>query len=1233
MASNQQKTNIWIDGSQAGATLTELKKKVSVLNKEIKDLPRNSDAYKAKMNELSQASGALTQHRNQIKGIGDAYQPANNGIRGMISQFAPMAGGLALAGAAIGSIVSGISSWYQNNKLMEKSLSSLQALTGASTEDLKFYKAEAIEMGKTSTMSASQTVEAFKLIGSARPDLLQNKEALAQVTKETITLAEAAEMDLGAAASSLAGSMNQFNLGAEDSSRIINALAAGSKEGAAEITDVSASIEKFGTVAAANNVTFEESVALTELMAEKNIKNAEAGTQLRNVLLNVATASALPQEAQKAMQQYGVNIELVMNKAIPLKDRLQELAKVQKDQTALVKIFGKENVVAGQTILGNISKFDTLTKAVTGTNTAYEQQRINNDNLDGDLKKMNSAWEGFTLSVGGAGESMRGLVQVGTDVLNWTSDLITGFKEADSMKLETVFFKLADAMTFGIGPAHDYFEQMVRINEISMDIIDSVKGEVEANVVLTESLAKNNEMLKEGNLTAEEAATINNENEQIISALTEKYPELTANLDLHKLSQKGAIALQKEMNKELLNQALASAQAAEAERLLSTVVENTMKVQTLSAEINRLKKEGGVLNTILIGTKAQELLESKKLVQDSQKQLMNLGKTMQSVKQNLQGIDFTFGSKFKIESDIIGQSQQKLAEANKILASTTDPNKKKAIEAFIKGLEASIKNASKGQQSALDDLLAKNQQVLDSDEKTTAKLGANSKKKSDTVKKNADNLAKELAKLIADTEKLASNFSNQTVLDAFTDEKQKELFALQNSIEEKYRAEIESAMKLMAQKGDIGIKATEQYNRLIALEDEEYEKGKADIEEKYRKEKYAKDYENEKNANLQFLAQQNSLQDAIVDLKVTKAKAALSAVRDGDLAGYAQAKADLEKALKEQADLEKTRKLEALMDQRDDGIISVEEFNLRKEELELQHQQNIVDINAQSAEQLKEIDNDRTQNALENIQKVMDIAKQFSDASSQQQLNMLNQEQKREQQALDEKFKNKLISEDQYNEEKKKIDAETAKKKYDIELEQFNKNQAFATAEAIIQGALAIAKITAQTGVAAPFAIPLVVASTAAQLAMIAAQAPPEAPQFAEGGFAEVTGAKDGFRYRAQRVGKLKPGFTPNRPILGLFGEKGPEYVIPNHLLRKQPVARFVSMMEAERMGRVPQFADGGLTSGSMEVGAETLQLLKQNNALYSALMQYLPNLSVQFSDKNIEDLEKNTNRFNSAKN
>jgi TP901 family phage tail tape measure protein len=1227
-----QRTNIWIDGSQAGATLTELKKKVSILNKEIAQLPRNSDAYKNKMNELKQASGALSAHRNEIKGINDSYTHANKGLRGMISQFAPMAGGLAIAGAAIGGIVAGISSWYNNNKMMEKSLSSLQALTGASTEDLKFYKKEAIEIGKTSTMSASQIVEAYKLVGSARPELLANKEALSAVTKEAVVLAEAAEMELGGSAKALTGIMAQFNLSADHSNRIINVLAAGSKEGAAEISDLSETIDKSGSVLNGYNASVEESVALAELLAEKNLKGSEAGNQLKNVMLSMQGIEALPAEALKQLEKYDVDVKKVANSQLPMNERIKELSKISGDATAMMKVFGRENIVAGKTILessqlvdGQSSKFQKLTDAVTGTNTAYEQQRINNDNLDGDLKSLDSAWEGLTLSMSGGTEIFRGVVQVGTDVLNWTSDLITAFKEADTMALETQFLKLTDAFTFGIGPLHDYLEEAIRVNEITMDIVDSVKGQVEENSILVGSLEKNNKALKDTNITTEEKVRLETENEGIISMLNEKYPDLTANMDLHNLSTKDAIKLQKAMNDTLLEQAVASATAAESQRILGVIVEQTMKVQMLSAEI-RKAKSGNVLDDLMIAKKAYELLDAKEELASANKQLLTLGKTMSHVKENLKGIDFSFGSKFKIQADIMSNAEAELKRMEKLLAKTTDPKQRQLIEANMKGLRASMKHASKDNQASLDALLAKTQEVstliVEDDKTKTKNLQGNAKKHIDEMKK----LQEELTKVILEADKLQNDLDYAKKLENFTDAQDEEIYILQQKIEEKYQKEIDAARKLMGEKGDIGLKATEQFHRLIALEDEEYEHEKSKIQEKYRKEKQEKDYEIEKQKNLQFLEQERTLQDAIVDLKVTKAKAALAAIHAGDITGHRLAKEELEKALKEQAELEKQRKLEALMDLQSEMIISDEEFKLRKEELEIEHQQKIVDINKETSSELEKIDTERLERTAENMNKILEISNSISSSISRHQLKEAKKEHKAHQKMLDEKLEKGIITEAQYREEKDKMDKEFAMKKYEIELKEFKKNQMFATADTIIATALAVIKSAPN-----PVTMALSAATGVASLLKIATAEPPEAPQFKDGGYTTVTGASDGLRYRAKRIGKLRGGMTPGRASLALVGEEGPEFVVPAPLLKNTRVARHVAMIEAIRTN---QFADGGYTSapGAIGGGDELLDAVNTLNRTNQALLQVLPNLGITFSDEKIVDLEKNQKRVDKLK-
>jgi hypothetical protein len=72
---------------------------------------------------------------------------------------------------------------------------------------------------------------------------------------------------------------------------------------------------------------------------------------------------------------------------------------------------------------------------------------------------------------------------------------------------------------------------------------------------------------------------------------------------------------------------------------------------------------------------------------------------------------------------------------------------------------------------------------------------------------------------------------------------------------------------------------------------------------------------------------------------------------------------------------------------------------------------------------------------------------------------------------------------------------DNAEKREAIEREYFKKEQALAVAQAVINGALAITKVTAQTGILSPLAIPLIVATTLGQIALISAQ------KFAEGGY------------------------------------------------------------------------------------------------------------------------------------
>lgn len=261
-------------------------------------------------------------------------------------------------------------------------IADLGAILGKTGTELDFFKSKAIELSDESTKSANDVVDAFKLVGSAKPELLKNQQALASVTKEAITLSEAARIDLPEAAQSLAGALNQFNLPASEAGRLINVLAAGSKEGAAAIPDISSAIDRFGTVAASANLSVEQSVGLVETLAEKNIKGAEAGTQLRNIILKLQQAN------------FGFK-----NGVFSLSRALDEVNKKNLTAVERTKLFGLESVTAGNIILDNTTAVERYTKAVTGTNTANEQAAQNSNTLRAKIDDLGKSWDNLVLSV------------------------------------------------------------------------------------------------------------------------------------------------------------------------------------------------------------------------------------------------------------------------------------------------------------------------------------------------------------------------------------------------------------------------------------------------------------------------------------------------------------------------------------------------------------------------------------------------------------------------------------------------------------------------------------------------------------------------------------------------------------------------------------------------------------------------------------------------------------------
>lgn len=394
---------------------------------------------------IKRAKGEIGNFEKSITSMAGKIGPA-------LSGFAAFAG----ISVAIGDVV-------RTSMEFEKSLSSLKSLTGVTTQELSFFKDEAIRLGSTTTQTASQVVDAFKLMGSQIPSLLQNKEALVQVTESAIVLAEAAEIDVPEAAKALAGSLNQMGASSSHAAEYINILAAASQQGSADIPYLNKAIENAGGAASSVGVQFNELVAAIEAIAPKITDAGSAGTNLRNIFLTLESS------ADKNLRP----------SVVGLSQAVENLAAKHMNATEMTKMFGKESVTAALALVSEKDKFVELTGAITDTNTAFEQQRINNDNVAGSVKGLQSAWEGLILTV----NNSNGILKTSIDMF---TNLITKAKEWFMTEEQLRKMRSSENVPSVV------LESNQRINK-------SVAGGMTMEQALSEELKRANELYPEAN--------------------------------------------------------------------------------------------------------------------------------------------------------------------------------------------------------------------------------------------------------------------------------------------------------------------------------------------------------------------------------------------------------------------------------------------------------------------------------------------------------------------------------------------------------------------------------------------------------------------------------------------------------------------------------------------------------------------------------------------------------------
>lgn len=364
---------------QESKTLNELRNKYKDLalsekgaSKEAQDLLAQITKLDAKLKAVDASVGQFQRNVGNYTGALDTFRTGVTNILGAAGIGVGLSQGISILKDSVNEFAK-----------LEKSLKNLQAITGVSNKDLEFFSKNAEELGINVKGGAVAVVEAYKLIGSAKPELLENKEALNEVTKAAILLSQASGLELPQAATQLTQALNSFNAPAEDAGKFVNILSAASKLGAKEIPFVAEALSKFGGVAKSAGVSIEDSAAAIEILGAKIPQAETVGTNLRGIFIKMQT------EAAKSGREFkGLGGELDL------------LAPRVNDIGYLTKTFGEQNLLAIQTLIQEKDALDKFSTGITGTSAALEQASINTDTFEQKQIRLENTINNLQVAIG-----------------------------------------------------------------------------------------------------------------------------------------------------------------------------------------------------------------------------------------------------------------------------------------------------------------------------------------------------------------------------------------------------------------------------------------------------------------------------------------------------------------------------------------------------------------------------------------------------------------------------------------------------------------------------------------------------------------------------------------------------------------------------------------------------------------------------------------------------------------
>jgi TP901 family phage tail tape measure protein len=202
----------------------------------------------------------------------------------------------------------------------QDAMARVQAISKASTNDLKALREEAMRLGRDTKYTATEAATALEQLIRNGLKPVAAKEALGGV----LQLAQSQAISLAEAADIATTSMNAFGLSTKDLTRINDVLAATASNTATNVLELFEAFKIAAPIAKSAGVSLEETATALGSLANQGFRGSEAGTGLKQIILAIADKTP---DAIKVAQKYGIQLDEVSLRSEGLIKTLERMKK------------------------------------------------------------------------------------------------------------------------------------------------------------------------------------------------------------------------------------------------------------------------------------------------------------------------------------------------------------------------------------------------------------------------------------------------------------------------------------------------------------------------------------------------------------------------------------------------------------------------------------------------------------------------------------------------------------------------------------------------------------------------------------------------------------------------------------------------------------------------------------------------------------------------------------------